>query len=104
MGAIRHIKKILVSLDLTDIDAHVINYASVLSRIFEIEKVYFVHAIQAYDLERKGKKLDDIRRSLIHTIHNKIDETINRQFNENTQTKVITRLKRKMHRRGFWKL
>ncbi|WP_462316986.1 universal stress protein [Marinilabilia sp.] len=92
MEAIRHIKKILVSLDLTDIDVHVINYASVLSRIFDIEKVFFVHAIQAYDLERKGKKLDDIRRSLTQTIHNEIDDTVKQQFSQRTQTKVITKI------------
>jgi len=92
MGALRHINKVLVSLDLTDIDLHVINYASALSRIFDIEKVFFVHAIQAYDLERKGKKLDDIRSSLVQTIHNKIDDAVNRQFSVNTQTKVITKI------------
>ena len=100
MGAIRHIKKILVSLDLTDIDVHVINYASALSRIFDIEKVFFVHAIQAYDLERKGKKLDDIRQSLTQSIHNEIDDTVRQKFNENTQTKVVTKIEEEDAARG----
>ena len=92
MGAVRNINKILVSLDLTEIDAPMIDYASFFSRVLKIDKVYFVHAIQAYDLGRKEKNLNDIRNSLNATIRNEIDSIVNHRFGEKTKTEVITKI------------
>ncbi|HKK81626.1 MAG TPA: universal stress protein [Prolixibacteraceae bacterium] len=92
MGVIRNINKILVSLDLTAIDANMIEYASFLSRTLKIDKIYFVHAIQAYELGRKEKKLDEIRRTLNQNIRDEIDNIVNHRFGEKTKTEVITRI------------
>jgi nucleotide-binding universal stress UspA family protein len=92
MGAVKNINKILVSLDLTGIDAEMINYASFFSRIFKIDRIYFVHAIQAYDLGRKEKKLNDIKSSLNQNIRDEIDNIVNHRFGEKTRTEVITKI------------
>jgi nucleotide-binding universal stress UspA family protein len=92
MGAVRNINKMLVSLDLTGIDAPMIDYASFLSRVLKIDKVYFVHAIQAYDLGRKGKKLNEIKNSLNQNIRDEINSIVTQRFGEKTQTEVITKI------------
>lgn len=104
MGAVRNINRMLVSLDLTEIDAPMIDYASFLSRILKIDKVFFVHAIQAYDLERKGKNLNDIRNSLNTTIRNEIDSIVNHRFGEKTKTEVITKIEDENAAQGVLKV
>ncbi|MCF8363087.1 MAG: universal stress protein [Prolixibacteraceae bacterium] len=104
MGAVRNINKILVSLDLTEIDAQMIDYASFFSRTLKIDKIYFVHAIQAYDLGRKEKKLNEIKSSLNQTIRDEIDSIVNHRFGEKTRTEVITKIEDENAAQGILKV
>ncbi len=92
MVNIRNIKNMLVSLDLTDIDVRMIEYAYFLSRTFKIDKIYFVHIIQAYELGHKEKKLKEIQNSINQKIQNDIDHIYDHHLDKATQTEVITRI------------
>jgi nucleotide-binding universal stress UspA family protein len=92
MGTVANLNKMLVSLDLTEIDEQMIGYASFLSKKLGVGKVYFVHAIQAYDLGRQGKKKADVRSSLSNTIRSEIDNIVNERFQESVRTEVITKI------------
>ncbi|MFW5753777.1 MAG: universal stress protein [Marinilabiliaceae bacterium] len=100
MGAVKNFSNMLVSLDLTDIDVQMIGYAYFLSQKLDIDKVYFVHAIQAYDLGRDGRKHSEVRNSLSDSIRKKINETVSERFRESTQTEVITRIEDEDAARG----
>lgn len=43
-------QNIMACLDLTDIDRHIISYASFLARLFPVEKLFFIHVLQPYDV------------------------------------------------------
>jgi len=93
MNHIENLNKMLVSLDLTEIDSSLIEYASFLSQTLETNKVYFVHAIQAYDLpDKSSEKFPDLHTSLSKTIQEEIDSVVTNHFKRNTQTEVITKI------------
>ncbi len=100
MGAVRNFNNMLVSLDLTEIDAQMIGYASFLSQKLDIEKVYFVHAIQAYDLGKEGKKHSEVGDALSGSIRKEIDNIVSEQFRQSIQTEVITKIEDKDAARG----
>ena len=93
MNNIENLNKMLVSLDLTEIDSSLIQYASFLSQTLETDKVFFVHAIQAYDLpDKSNKKFPDLNTSLSKTIQEEINSVVTNHFKRNTKTEVITKI------------
>ena len=87
------INKVLVCLDLTKIDEHLIQYASFISQTLNVDKVTFIHIIQAYDLpDRSGKELPQIETSLNKNIKEEIGEISNSKFQKETKIDVITKI------------
>src|SRR6056297_168174 len=87
------INKVLVCLDLTEIDEHLIQYASFISQTLNVDKVTFIHIIQAYDLpDRSGKELPQIETSLNKNIKEEIGEISNSKFQKETKIDVITKI------------
>lgn len=88
-----HVRNILVCLDLTEIDGHLINYATYTADIFEAQNVTFIHVIQAYDLpDRMSKSFPDVRSSLTAMIREEIDSRIDDSFRSKVNTEVATRV------------
>jgi nucleotide-binding universal stress UspA family protein len=93
MKNVKELDTLLVCLDLTEIDQHLIQYASFLSEALHIDKVIFLHAIQAYDLpDKKSRKFPDLESSLSHTIRKEINNAVTKRFQKGTRTEVITKI------------
>lgn len=93
MDKIKELNTLLVCLDLTEIDQHLIQYASFLSEALQTERVIFLHVIQAYDLpDKKGKKHPDLESTLSQTIRKEITSAVSERFRKGTKTEVITRI------------
>lgn len=83
----------LVCLDLTDIDHHLIQYASFIGEALHVNRVVFLHAIQAYDLpDKKSKKYPDLETSLSQTIRREINNIVSERFQSGIQTEVVTKV------------
>lgn len=54
-------KSVLVGLDLTEMDANLIRYASVIARDYNFTKVYFIHVEKNLELpEQVVKEYDEV--------------------------------------------
>ena len=83
----------LVCLDLTDIDQHLIQYASFIGEALHVNRVIFLHAIQAYDLpDKKSKKYPDLETSLSQTIRKEINHVVSERFQTDIRTEVVTKI------------
>lgn len=84
------ITTLLVCLDLTDIDPLLIRYAAFVAPRLSIEKIFFIHVIQAYDLpENAGKKSQDIEKNLFEVINQAIADQISQEEWALTEADVI---------------
>lgn len=82
------IKKILVGLDLSDIDNQLIEYSSFFADVVGVEKVYFVHNIKRYEIsEMLEKELEDI--DLEELITEELKDTINKNFTSKVEWEVL---------------
>lgn len=87
------IKNIMVCLDLTDIDAHLIRYAAIAAEAFDSENVCFLHVIQAYNLaKRPGTSFPDPETALKDMVHKELDQQVDDHFRRNFRTDIIVRL------------
>lgn len=84
----KNIDKILVALDLTSTDTHLIRYASFLAQKLKPEKVYFVHNIKKYEIselfQEQLKSLD-----LEKLISDELDEKVSNYFKADTASEVL---------------
>ncbi len=93
MEKVKELDTLLVCLDLTDIDQHLIQYASFLSESLNTRKVIFLHVIQAYDLpDKSSKHYPDLESSLSQTIRKEITNAVSERFRSGTHTEVITKI------------
>ncbi|MCF8335762.1 MAG: universal stress protein [Bacteroidales bacterium] len=93
MSTIKNLKTMLVCLDLTDIDPNLIDYAAFLSQSLGMDKVIFIHAIQAYDLpDKSSKKFPDLKTDLRQRIEDEINSVVSNHFKKNIETEVITKI------------
>lgn len=82
------IKKILVGLDLSDIDQQLIKYSSFFADIVDAEKVYFVHNIKRYEIsDMLEKELKDI--DIEELITEELKERVDQNFNSNVEWEVL---------------
>ncbi|MGY5851363.1 universal stress protein [Salegentibacter sp. F14] len=82
------IKNILVGLDLSKTDDTLIEYASFLSDLLGVEKVYFVHNIKKYEISELFKEeLKDL--NLDKIIGDELDEKISSSFKSKTPWEVL---------------
>mgnify|MGYP006289415829 CR=1 FL=1 len=87
------IKTIMVCLDLTEIDAGLIDYAAFIADAFEAENVIFTHVIQAYDLPKKSSKsFPDLKTSLNRMVRDELDQRIDPRFRQTHNTEVQVRI------------
>lgn len=85
------VKNILVCLDLTEIDLHLINYAAYTAGALNAQHVTFIHAIQAYDLpDRMSKSFPDVKSSLKDMIMEELDGRIEQNLPPQIETSVAT--------------
>ncbi|MBW2960870.1 universal stress protein [Mesonia aestuariivivens] len=83
-----NVKNILVALDLTSIDNHLIEYSSFLAEKFEIENVYFVHNIKKYEIsELFADELNEV--NLDQLIGDELNEKIENKFKANANWEVL---------------
>lgn len=86
-------KRILVCLDLTDIDPTLIEYSSFLAGIAGTEKVFFFHAVQQYDIPRKtSRKMEESHINVERMVREELEETIYNHFPRKIETELITRV------------
>lgn len=84
------VKKILVCLDLTDIDPELIRYAAYLAPRLSAEKLFFLHVIQAYDLPDKGdKQFPNVEKDLSRAIHQSLTDQISDTVPESLETEIV---------------
>ncbi|SHE76144.1 Nucleotide-binding universal stress protein, UspA family [Psychroflexus salarius] len=82
------IKKILVGLDLSEMDKQLISYTSFITKLFDVEKVYFVHNIKRYEIsEMLEKELQDI--DLEELITEEINENVEDNFKSDVEWEVL---------------
>lgn len=82
------VKKILVGLDLSDIDLQLIKYTSFFAELIGVEKVYFVHNIKRYEIsEMLEKEMKDI--DLEQIITDEINETVSDHFTAKVDWEVL---------------
>jgi nucleotide-binding universal stress UspA family protein len=82
------VKNILVALDLSSIDNHLIEYSAFLAEKLEVSKVYFVHNIKKYEIsELFEKELSEI--NLDQLIGDELNEKIEEKFKSNISWEVL---------------
>lgn len=82
------IKKILVGLDLSDIDQQLIEYSSFFADIVSVDKIYFVHNIKRYEIsDMLEKELEDI--DLEELITEEINEKVKKNFTSEIEWEVL---------------
>ncbi len=75
------LKRIVVSVNLTDLDEEVVRYASIVSRIMEADSVYFVHVADTLDLpEDLAEQYRDVLAPVDETIEHEIRHLIDDYF------------------------
>ncbi|MUP46469.1 universal stress protein [Gramella sp. BOM4] len=81
-------RKILVALDLTEMDDHLIKYASFLAENFNPEKVYFVHNIKKYEISDLFR--DQLKElNLEQLISEELEEKVSKFFKADVPSKVL---------------
>ena len=81
-------RKILVALDLSEMDDHLIRYASFLAEKFSPEKVYFVHNIKKYEISDLFKdQLENL--NLEQLISDELDEKVSELFTADVPSQVL---------------
>lgn len=77
----KDIKRILVGLDLTEMDAKLIQYSCMLAKLFKVQTVYFVHISRNLELPEQIKKdYPDLLAPMDETIKHEIQESINEHW------------------------
>ena len=75
-------KSLLVGLDLTEMDANLIRYASIVTRDFDLSNVYFIHVERNLELPEKViKEYDEVITPVDEGIRQKIDDEVDKYFN-----------------------
>ena len=83
------LKRIVISVNLTDLDEEVVRYASTVSQIMDADSVYFVHVADTLDLpEDLAKQYRDVLAPVDETIKHEIQHLINDYFPHGEGTQV----------------
>lgn len=83
------LKRILVCVDLSEMDEEVIRYASEVSEIMEADTVYFLHVAKDLNLpEDIAKNYKDVLAPVDETIKHQVQETVKKYFPSQTGTKT----------------
>ncbi|MGM0431155.1 MAG: universal stress protein [Spirochaetota bacterium] len=86
------LQTLLVCLDLTEIDQHLIDYSLFLGNKLSVEHVIFFHVIQAYDLpSQHEEEYENLERDLIASIDKQAQEAKNRLGLKDLHTQTVVR-------------
>ena len=86
-----HLKRIVVSVNLIDLDEEVIRYASIVSQIMDADTLYFVHIAETLNLpENLDKEYRDVLAPIDETIKHQVQGTVDKYFSKqkNTQCSI----------------
>ncbi|ELR69777.1 universal stress protein family [Fulvivirga imtechensis AK7] len=86
------IKRVLVGLDLSDMDKTLLAYSSYMAEVFQIETIYFLHVAKSLDLPKELlEKYPDLVAPSDEAIAKTIDVEIKKHFTANCEYKVEVR-------------
>jgi nucleotide-binding universal stress UspA family protein len=76
-------QRMMVCLDLTKMDKHLIKYASMIAKVFEINSVYFLHVAESFDLPQDiQEKYPDLVAPLDETLVHEIKGNLESDFTQ----------------------
>lgn len=74
-------QRMMVCLDLTEMDKHLIKYASMIAKVFEINSVYFFHVAESFELPAEiQEKYPDLVAPLDETLVHEIKGNLEKDF------------------------
>ncbi|MFT6969523.1 MAG: nucleotide-binding universal stress UspA family protein [Roseivirga sp.] len=74
-------QRLMVCLDLTKMDQHLIKYASMIAKVFEINSVYFLHVAESFEIPKEiQEKYPDLMAPLDEAIEHEIKNTLKEGF------------------------
>jgi nucleotide-binding universal stress UspA family protein len=81
MNKIDKYSRMLVGLDLTDMDQHVVKFACMIARMFKVDAVYFLHVTSSLELpEDIAEKYGDMMAPVDETLEKEMEETMKKCF------------------------
>ena len=81
------LKRIVVSIDLTDLDEEVVSYTSVIAEVMDADTVYFVHVARSLDLpDNLAKEYQSALAPVDETIKHETQATVDRHFQSRATT------------------
>ena len=81
------LKRIVVSINLTDLDEEVVSYTSVIAEIMDADTVYFVHVAQSLDLpDNLAKEYQSALAPVDETIKHETQATVDKHFQSRAGT------------------
>lgn len=81
------LKRILVCVDLSDMDEDVIRYASEMSKVTEADTIYFLHAAKDLNIPQEvAEKYQDVLAPVDETIKHQVEDTVNKYFTQQNKT------------------
>ncbi|GAA5030496.1 universal stress protein [Marivirga lumbricoides] len=84
------IRKLCIFLDLTDMDAMMIRYASFLADLLKVETTFFVHVFESGELPEEVSKLfPELSEPIDQVILEELTEQVNSEFSCNTCSKEV---------------
>lgn len=89
-----NIDRLLVALDLTEMDDTLIRYTSFMAKLFKTEKVYFFHVADTYDLPEEVKKnYPDLLAPKDESIHKILETKIEEEWESGYECEISIELK-----------
>ena len=83
------LKRIVVSIDLTDLDEEVVSYTSVIAEIMDADTIYFVHIAQSLDLpDNLAKEYQSTLAPVDETIKHETRTTVDKHFTSRPDTDI----------------
>lgn len=81
--------RMMVALDLSEMDEHVLKYASMVVKTFGISTVYFIHITSSFDLpEEMQEKYGDMMAPIDETLEKELEDSIAQHFTCQDKCKI----------------
>ncbi len=81
------LKRLVVGVDLSEMDEEVIRYASIIAEIMDADTIYFLHVAKNLNLpKRVAKKYPDLLAPVDETIKHQVQQTVGKYFSERDGT------------------
>lgn len=81
--------RMMVALDLTEMDEHILKYASMVVETFGITKVYFIHITSSFELPKEmQEKYGDLMAPIDETLERGLHDAIEQHFTAQSQCEI----------------